>query len=245
MQRALGDGVGHAGGDAVHKGGVHLGEAGGVVQQPLPALVEHGGGGGVLHALDVGVHLGRLDALQIVAHRHVEHETVRVAQTQLLRQHMAGEPRLDVLVKGLGHRQLGGPLAVVALVPGGDAGLVHALGQLLAVHDLHGFQLKEPGTRRIGGHDVLGQLGVGAGGGAVGAFDLLVKNGQRLTVFVAHQLGHAKNGALLFVFGQCPVHQLAKGHGSHDITHGCFLLLNIRGGSVRPTAACSAPWSRR
>ena len=245
VQRALGDGVGHAGGDAVHKGGVHLGEAGGVVQQPLPALVEHGGGGGVLHALDVGVHLGRLDALQIVAHRHVEHETVRVAQTQLLRQHMAGEPRLDVLVKGLGHRQLGGPLAVVALVPGGDAGLVHALGQLLAVHDLDGFQLEEPCAAHIGGHDVLGQLGVGTGGGAVGAFDFLVKNGQRLAVFVAHQLGHAKNGALLFVFGQCPVHQLAKGHGSHDITHGCFLLLNIRGGSVRPTAACSAPWSRR
>ena len=244
VQRALGDGVGYAGGDAVHKGGVHVGKAGGVVQQPLPALVEHGGGGGVLHALDVGVHLGGLDALEVVAHRHIEHKAVRVAQTQLFCQHMAGKPRLDVLVKGLGHGQLGGPLAVVALVPGGDAGLVHALGQLLAVHDLDGFQLKEPCAAHIGGHDVLGQLGVGTGGGAVGAFDFFIKNGQRRAVFVAHQFGHAKDGALFFVFRQCPVHQLAKGHGSHHITHGCFLL-NIRGGSVRPTAACSAPSSRR
>ena len=99
--------------------------------------------------------------------RYVEHKAVGIAQLQLLRQQLAGEPRLDVFGEGLGDVELGGPLAVVALVRGGDAGFADALGQLLAVHHLHGLDLKEAAARGVGRDDVLGQLGVRAGGGAV------------------------------------------------------------------------------
>ena len=219
MEGGLGDGVGHLGGDALHVVGVHVLELVQVVQGPVHALLPHGAAGGVLHALDILVDLLTLDALQVVAHAHVEHEAVGVAQAQFLGQQLAGEPALHVLVKGLGHVQLGGPLAVVALVVGGDAGLGHALGELIAVHDLHRLELKEPGTGGVGGHQVLGQLGVGTGGGAVGGLDLLLEHGQGLAVVVAHQLGHAEDGALALVLGQDPVHQVGKGNGAHNVAH--------------------------
>ena len=219
VEGGLGDGVGHVGGDAPDIGLVHLLKPVQIGQGPVHALPPHLGTGGVLHPLDVGVHLGTLDALEIVAHAHVEHKAVGIAQFQLLCQQLAGEPRLDVLGEGLGDVQLGGPLAVVALVRGGDAGFADALGQLLAVHHLHGLDLKEAAARGVGRDDVLGQLGVRAGGGAVGGLDLLLKDGQGLPVGVAHQLGHAEHGALGAVLAQNPVHQMGKGHGSHNIAH--------------------------
>ena len=246
VKGALGDGVGHPGRNAPDKAGVHPGEPRRVLQQPVPAFLKNGGFGGVFHPLNVGVHLGGLDALEVIAHRHIEHKTVGVPQLKLPGQNMAGKPRLDILLKRLGHRELGGPFAVIALVPRRDAGLVHTFGQLLAVHNLDRFQLKEPCARRIGRHNILGQLGVGAGGRTVGALDLFVKNGERRAVLVADQPGYAKNRALVFVFRQNPVHQLAKGHGTHDITHCHFLrLFSKSGGSVRSRAFCSAPSSRR
>ena len=167
VEGGLGDGVGDPGGDGLHKVPIHLLELIQVGRAPVRALLPDLGVGGVLHALDIPVDLLALDTLQVVAHRHIEHKAVRGAQAQLTGEQLAGPPRFDVLGKGLGDGQFRGPLAVVALVGGGDTGLVHALGQLLAVHDLHGLQLEEPGPGGVGGDDVLGQLGVGAGGGAV------------------------------------------------------------------------------
>lgn len=168
VEGGLGDGGGHPGGDGLHIALIHLLKPAQVAQRPVQALPPDLAVGGVLHALNVGVHLGGLDARQVVAHRHIEHKAVGIAQAQLTGQQLAGPPRLDVLGVGLGHRQLGGPLAVVALVPGGDAGLADALGQLLPVHDLDGFQLEEPGPGGVGGDDVLGQLGVGPAAGPKG-----------------------------------------------------------------------------
>ena len=221
----LGDGGGHLGGDGFYICLVHVLEAVQVGQGPVQALLPDLAVGGVLHTLDVPVNLLALDARQVVAHRHIEHEAVRIAQAQLLGQQFAGPPGFDILGIGLGHGELGGPLAVVALVPGGDAGLVDALGQLLPVHDLDGFQLKEPGPGCVGGDDVLGQLGVGPGGGAIGGLNLLRENGQGFVTGVLHQLGYAENTALVFVLGERPVHQLGERHGPHDIAHFDYLHL--------------------
>jgi hypothetical protein len=48
--------------------------------------------------------------------------------------------------KACGTVELGGPLAVVALVLRQDAGAADALGQLRAVHLLDGLELEEPGA---------------------------------------------------------------------------------------------------
>ena len=74
--------------------------AGDVYKRQVHALLPHGAGGGVLHALDVLVDLLALDTRQVVAHAHVEHEAVGIAQTQLLGQQLAGKPALHVLVIG-------------------------------------------------------------------------------------------------------------------------------------------------
>ena len=235
VEGGLGDGVGNMGGDGLHIGLVHLLKFVQVGQGPVHARLPHLGVRGVLHPLDVGVHLGALDALEIVAHAHVEHEAVGVAQLQLPGQQLAGKPRLHILGERLRHGELGRPLAVVALVGGGDAGLADALGQLLAVHDLHGLDLEEPAASGVGGHDVLGQLGVGAGGGAEGGLDLLVKDGQGLPVPPAGQLGHAEDGLGGAVLAQNPVHQVGKGHGSHNIAHGeTSISIRWAGQHVRP-----------
>ena len=138
---------------------VHALEAAEVGLRPSRGTGPHGGAGGVLHALDVGVDLWALDALEVVADRHVEDEAVRVSQTKLAGKQLAGPPGLDVLAHGLRDLELGGPLAVVALVLGDDAGLGHATGEFLAVHHLDGLELEEAGTRNVGGHDVLRKAG--------------------------------------------------------------------------------------
>ena len=170
--------------------------------------------GGVHHAVQEGVHLLTLDALQIVAHGHIEHEPVWVAQTVQLGHDLAGAPRLHVFLKGLRDGQLRGPLAVVALVLRQNTGAVDAGGQLRAVHLLNGFQLKEPGAAEVARHDVLGQLGVGAGSGAEGRFDGLSENGQGLAAGVERAMD-AEHGTLSVMFCDDPGHQLPEGNGGH------------------------------
>ena len=220
VERGLGDGVGDLRGDRVHEVGVHVLEAVEVGEGPVAALGPDLGAGGVLHALDVGVDLGALDALEAVAHGHVEDEAVRVAEAVLAGDELARPPGLDVLGEGVGHRELGGPLAVVALVLGHDAGLVHAGGELLAVHDLDGLELEEARARHVGGHDVLRQLGVGAGRRAEGGLDLLGKDcfGAAL---VDVGLAHAEDAGLGVVLGQDPVHDLRERDRPHDVAHCC------------------------
>ena len=170
--------------------------------------------GGVHHAVQEGVHLLTLDALQIVAHGHIEHEPVWVAQTVQLGHDLAGAPRLHVFLKGLRDGQLRGPLAVVALVLRQNTGAVDAGGQLRAVHLLNGFQLKEPGAAEVARHDVLGQLGVGAGSGAEGRFDGLSENGQGLAAGTEGAMD-AEHGTLPVMFCDDPGHQLPEGNGGH------------------------------
>ena len=178
------------------------------------ALLENGRFGGVHHAVQEGVHLLALDALQIVAHGHVENKAVGIAQAVQLGQHLAGAPGFHVFLKGLGDRQLRGPLAVVALVLRQNAGPVDAGGQLRAVHFLNGFQLEEPGTAEIASDDVLGQLGVGAGSGAEGCFNGLPENGQGLAAGMEGAV-NAEYRAFPGVFRGEPRHQLPEGDGGH------------------------------
>ena len=170
--------------------------------------------GGVHHAVQEGVHLLTLDALQIVAHGHIEHKAVGIAQTVQLGHDLAGAPRLHVFLKGLRDGQLRGPLAVVALVLRQNTGAVDAGGQLRAVHLLNGFQLKEPGAAEVACHDVLGQLGVWASGGAEGRFDGLSENGQGLAAGMEGAM-NAEHGAFTVIFSSDPVHQLPEGNGGH------------------------------
>ena len=184
-------------------------------------LVEHGNTllenrrfGGVHHTVQEGVHLRPPDALQVVAHGHVENKAVGIAQTVQLGHDLAGAPRLHVFLKGLRDSQLRGPLAVVALVLCQNAGAVDAGGQLRAVHLLNGFQLEEPGAAEIARHDVLGQLGVGAGSGAEGCFNGLPENGQGLAAGMEGAMD-AEHGTLSVMFCDDPGHQLPEGNGGH------------------------------
>ena len=170
--------------------------------------------GGVHHAVQEGVHLLTLNALQIVAHGHIEHKAVGIAQTVQLGHDLAGAPRLHVFLKGLRDGQLRGPLAVVALVLCQNAGAVDAGGQLGAVHLLNGFQFKEPGAAEVACHDVLGQLGVWASGGAEGRFDGLSENGQGLAAGTEGAMD-AEHGTLPVMFCDDPGHQLPEGDGGH------------------------------
>ena len=178
------------------------------------ALLENGRFGGVHHAVQEGVHLLALDALQIVAHGHVEHKAVGIAQAVQLGQHLAGAPGFHVFLKGLGDRQLCAPLAIVALVLRQNAWAVDAGGQLGTVHFLNGFQLEEPGAAEVASDDVLGQLGVGAGSGAEGCFNGLPENGQGLTTGMEGAV-NAEYRAFPGVFRGEPRHQLPEGDGGH------------------------------
>ena len=209
------------------------------------ALAPDGGAAGVLHALDVGVDLVALDALQVVAHGHIEHEAVGVAQAVDLGDDLQGAPRLDVLLHGLGDGQLGGPLLVIALVHGQNAGTGYAGGQIGAVHLLDGFHLEEAGAGKVGGDDVLGQLAVGAGGRAEGGLDALAEDGQGLAGGPV-ALMDAEHGAVVGVFGHHPVHQGAERNGIHFLRHNDSPFsgrraINTDGGSARPTASWQLP----
>ena len=182
--------------------------------QNSDALLEDGRLGGVHHAVQEGVDLLTLDACQVIAHGHVEHESVGIAQTIDLCHDLQGAPGLHILLKGLLDIQLRGPLAVVALILRQDAGAVDAGGQIRAVHLLDGLQLEEPGAGEIAGNDVLGQLGVGAGGGAERSLDGLPEDGELLHAGLVG-LVDAEHGAVPAVFGGDPGHQFPKGNGGH------------------------------
>ena len=211
-----------------------------VGKRPCAALVPDVGAAGVLHALDVGIDLGALNALEVIAHRHVEDKAVRASQAVLASDQMAGEPCLHVLGKGLRNLELSRPLAVVALVLRHDAGLVHTLGELLAVHDLNGLELKEAGTGHVGCHDVLGKLRVGAGGRAKRSLDALVKNGKRTLLVGRDHLAHAKDGVLGLVLLDDPVHQLRKRDRPHDVAHNELLSVTPGETARRAQIRCSA-----
>ncbi len=205
-----GDGAGDPGGDGVD--GVLLRRE--QLMENGDALLEDRRFGGVHHAVQEGVHLLALDALQIVAYGHIEHKAVGIAQTVQLGHDLAGAPGLHVFLKGLRDGQLRGPLAVVALILCQNTGAVDTGGQLRTVHLLNGFQLKEPGTAEVARHDVLGQLGVGAGSGAEGCFNGLPENGQGLAAGMEGAV-NAEHGTLPVMFRDDPSHQLPEGNGGH------------------------------
>ena len=240
VQGRLGDGVGDACRDGLDKRGIDMLKLVQVSERPRAALVPNLGAAGVLHALDVGVDLGALDALQVITHGHVEDKAVRAAQAVLTSDQVAGEPCLHVLGKSLRNLELGRPLAVVALVLRHDAGLVHTLGELLAVHNLNGLELKEAGTGHVGRHDVLGKLCIGAGGRAKRSLDALVKNGKRTLLVGRDHLAHAKDGVLGLVLLDDPVHQLRKRDRPHDVAHNELLSVTPGETARRAQIRCSA-----
>ena len=240
MQGGLGDGVGDACRDGLDKRGVDMLKLVQVGERPCAALVPDVGAAGILHALDVGIDLGALDALQVITHGHVEDKSVRTSQAVLASDQVAGEPCLHVLGKGLRNLELGRPFAVVALVLSHDAGLVHTLGELLAVHNLDGLELKETRTGHVGCHDVLGKLRVGAGSRAKRGLDALVKNGKRALLVGRDHLAHAKDGVLGLMLLDDPVHQLRKRDRPHDVAHSEFLSVTPGETARRAQIRCSA-----
>ena len=243
VQGRLGDGVGDARRDGLDKRSVDMLKLVQVGKRPGTALVPDVGAAGILHALDVGVDLGALNALQVIAHRHVEDKAVRAAQTVLASDQVAGKPCLHILGKGLRNLELGRPFAVVALVLSHDAGLVDALGELLAVHNLDGLELKEARTGHIRGHDVLGQLRIGTGSRAKRSLDALVKNGKRTLLVGRDHLTHAKDGVLGLVLLDDPVHQLRKRDRPHDVAHSELLSVTPGETARRAQIRCSASTS--
>ena len=170
------------------------------------------------HVVDVAVDLHTLDALEVVADGHVEHEAVGISEAIDLRENLQRAPRLDILVLRLPDLQLGRPLLVVAFVRGQDAGTRHAAGQLFAVHLLDGLDLEEARTGHVGRDDVLRQLAVRAGGGAERRLDALTEDGERLARGVIRHV-NAEDFALTGVFCDDPVHQRPERDRIHSFRH--------------------------
>ena len=136
-------------------------------------------------------------------------------------------PGLDVLAPGLFQPQLLGPLDVVALVGHVDAGP----RDLQRVHDLDGLELDEAAAAEPGGHDVLGELGVGAGAGADGRGEVAAGRGCRGEEVrhgvgrvgprpVEEPAGDAEDGPAVAELAQGPIEKLVKGQGTHGAGHG-------------------------
>ena len=94
------------GGDIVLLRREHLGQDG-------QAFLELRGARRVHHVVDVAVDLRALDAFEIIADGHVEHEAVRRAEAVDLGQNLQRAPGLDILVLRLRDLQLGGPFLVI------------------------------------------------------------------------------------------------------------------------------------
>ena len=217
VQGGQGDGGADMGIDAIDVGGIDAVQAVQVGLGPFHALSPYLAGGGILHALDVGVHLFALDTGQVVANAHVEYEAVLAAQAVHAADQLQSEPGLYILFKSLGNAQLGAPFHVVALVLCLDAGLGD--GQILTVDDLNGLDLEEAAAAGVCGDQVLSQLGVRTGSGAEGGLDLLGEDGQSLAGGVLVDVANAEDGALLGVLGEDPIHQFSKRNGAHDVAH--------------------------
>ena len=173
---------------------------------------------GINHAVDVSLHLGLLDAFEVVAHAHVEDEIGILGLAGECRlDEMDGEPGLQILVIGLLKRVLGGPFHVVAFVTGVDAGL----GDLQMVHDLDSLEFHEPAADHIGTDDVLGELRMrtcrrSQRSGALLSEDL---NGMLSVRLEEILLVDPENAAVVAVFLENPSDQFLEWNGTHSITH--------------------------
>ena len=172
----------------------------------------------VHHVVDVAVDLLTLDAVQVVADGHVEHEAVGIAEAIDLREDLQRAPRLDIFVLCLPDLELGRPLLIVAFVRGQNAGTRHAAGQLFAVHLLDGLDLKEARAGHVGRDDVLCQLAVRAGGGAERRLNALTEDGERLARGVIRHV-NAEDLALAGVFCDDPVHHRPERDRIHSFRH--------------------------
>ena len=182
------------------------------------ALFELRGVRRVHHIVDVAVDLLTLDALEIVADGHIEHEAVRGAEAIDPGQDFERAPGLDIFVLRLRDFELGRPFLVVALVSSQNARTRHAASQLFAVHLLHGLDLEEAGACKIRSDDVLCQLAVGACCRAERCLDRLAEDGERLARGIIRRM-HAEDLTLAGVFGDDPVHQRLERDRIHFFRH--------------------------
>ncbi len=176
------------------------------------------------HAVDVGLHRRLLDAVQVVAHAHVEAEGVGFAwQTRVedFLQQVQREPGLQILVEGLGQRVLGRPLGVVALVLGIDAWL----GDFQAVHDLHGLQLDEAPPRQPGTHGVLRQLRMRASRRPERRLAGLAEDPDQAVVGLAIELAFSdlEDRTAGLVLTKDARQQSFERDRTHDVAHGALL----------------------
>jgi hypothetical protein len=172
------------------------------------------------HAVDVGLHRRLLDAVEVVAHAHVEAERLGLAfgaRVEHLFQQVQRKPGFQVFVEGLGQRVLGRPLGVVALVLGIDAGL----GDLQTVHDLHRLQLDEAPTGQPRSHDVLRQLRVRPGRRPDRCLAGLAEDLDQAIVGLAIELvsGDFEDRTAGLVFAEDARQQSFERDGTHDVAH--------------------------
>ena len=193
-----------------------------IAEQPASALSEDSGVPGVHHGIEEGIDLFALDALEVIAHRDIELEGVRIAECPFAGDRLDGKPCLDIFLEGLRNLQLRGPFAVIAFVLCGDAGLRHAGGELASVHLLYGLQLEEAGAAVVGGDNILRELGVRTCGGTDFCLQLSAEEGVRLAARAVALL-HSEDGAALML-QQDAVHQFPKRDRGHNITHSSFSL---------------------
>ena len=133
-----------------------------MVKKPCSALLKYFCIPGFLHAVDKSINLFFFNSCKIIAYGNIKLEAVCSSKTKLLCHYMKNKPCFNIFSHSLRHIELCGPLAVIAFVLCQDTRTVNAGCQLIAVHFLNSFQLKESCSCIIGSHNILSQLCVGA-----------------------------------------------------------------------------------
>ena len=170
------------------------------------------------HVVDVCLHLGLLDSVEVVSDAHVEDEVgLRGLAGECRLDQMNGKPCLEVLVIGLLQGIFGGPLHVVSLVAGVDARFCY----LQVIHDLNRLQFHEAAAGHVGADYVLGKLGMGTCRRSQRCCALLSENLDGVLSARSEEilLVDSEYRAVVAVFPENPLYKFLKWNRTHSITH--------------------------
>ena len=131
---------------------------------------------------------------------------------------MNQHPGFHIFLISLSDLQLGGPLAVVALILGNNTWLRHTGRKLTSVHLLDRLELEPGRSRQIRSHQILCQLGIWPGCRSEHGLDLLVKD-RIMLIISLENLRNSKDAPALFILPDRPRQKLSVRDQSHQITH--------------------------
>ena len=130
---------------------------------------------------------------------------------------MEDDPGLEIFVIGLFKSIFGGPFHIVTFVTGIDTGLSY----LKMVHDLDCLQLNESCSHKIGGNNILGELGMWTCCRSHRCCTALGEHINCILPVILVELGliYGKNGIMVSELSHDTGKKFSKRNRSHQICH--------------------------